>query len=210
MPTGRSCRANGNIPGSRPAQDGFTIADDVSLSPCHLRVPKIGWLRLKGANPYAGGKPLQARIRKEGTAIRSRWYAYIVYAVPAVPVHQVKPWAQTGVLGLDRNVGQATDSTGTVHCMTNQARLNAQIKRHQRCLARKKKGSARRRRIAGQLTRLHRKRQRIRDNDMHRISRTVADTAHTVVIKDLQTQGMTRSAQGTVERLGSAGTQVDL
>ncbi len=42
----------------------------------------------------------------------------------------------------------------------------------------------------------------MRDHDTHHISRKVADTAHTVVVEDLSTQGMTRSAQGTVESPG--------
>ncbi len=179
--------------------DGFTVPDSVALSATHLRVPKIGWLRVKGANPYAGYPTLQARIRKEGTADRPKWYAYVVYAVPC---DQVKQGASQGVLGLDRNVGQCTDSNGTAHCMTDTDRLEAKLKRKQRHLARKRKGSCRRRRIAGQLTQLHRKRKRIRANDTHHISRRLADTAHTVVIEDLQVKGMTQSAQGTVAQPG--------
>ncbi len=76
---------------------------------------------MKGANPYVDHKPVQARIRKEGTATQPKWYAYVVYAVPA---DQVKPGAQDSVVGLDRNVGQATDNTGTVHRMTDTARLD--------------------------------------------------------------------------------------
>ncbi len=124
---------------------------------------------------------------------------YVVYAVPA---DQVRQGAPTGALGLDRNVGQATDSQGTMHRMTDTARLDARIRRKQRHLARKHKRSVRRRRIDGQLTRLYRKRKRIRANDTHRVSRTVADRAHTVVIEELHTQGMTQSAKGTVTAPG--------
>ncbi len=159
-------------------------------------MPRIDYLQLKGSNPYAGHQPLQARIRKEGTVARPRWYAYVVYAVPA---DQMRQGAQEGSLGLDRNVGQVTDSDGTVHRRADMSRLDARLKRHQRCLARKQKGSGCRRRIAGQLQKLHRKCRRVRDHDTHHISRKVADTAHTVVIEDLHTQGMPRSAKGTVE-----------
>ena len=41
-----------------------------------------------------------------------------------------------------------------------------------------------------------------RDNATHQISRKVANTAHTVVIEDLNTKAMTRSAKGTVENPG--------
>ena len=37
---------------------------------------------------------------------------------------------------------------------------------------------------------------------MHQASRTLADTAHTVVVVDLNTKGMTKSAKGTVDSPG--------
>ncbi len=192
-------RVRAGVPASRPGTaDGFTIPSHVSVSATPLRVPRIGWLRIKGNNPYHGHPSLQARIRKEGTATQPRWYAY-VYAMPA---DQVRQGASEGSLGLDRNVGQHTDSQGTVHRRTDTARLDARLKRYQRRMARKQKGSGRRRRIAGQLTRLHRKHKRIRSHDTHHISRRLAATAHTVVIEDLRTQGMTQSAQGTVAQPG--------
>ncbi len=128
------------------------------------------------------------RIRQEGTRTRPRWYAYVVYQVP---VTQVRQGAQAGVLGLDRNVGQATDSDGTVRRMTDTTQLDS-----------KRKRSTRRRRIAGSLTKLNRKRRRIQHNDTHHISRRLADTAHTVVIEDLHIQGMTQSAQGIADHPG--------
>lgn len=90
-------------------QDGFTIPQDVQIKEGSLYVPKLGWLRLKGANPYAYGRPCQARIKQEGTRSRPQWYVYLTYEVPANAVKQ--PAAQ-GTLGVDRNVGQATDSQG--------------------------------------------------------------------------------------------------
>ncbi len=54
----------------------------------------------------------------------------------------------------------------------------------------------------GQLQKLQRKRARKRDDATHQASRKLADTAHTVVVEDLNTKGMTRSAKGTVEAPG--------
>ncbi len=36
-------------------QDGFTFPDKVQVRDHQLRVPRIGWLRLKGSNLYAQG-----------------------------------------------------------------------------------------------------------------------------------------------------------
>ncbi len=185
-------------------QDGFTIPSEVKVEQGRLHVPKTGKLQLKGgSNLYAGCKALQARICKEGTPTSPKWYAYITYEVP---VQAVQPGARMGAVGLDRNVGQATDSAGVVYAMTDTARLDAQLKRIQRHKARKVKGSIRSRRLGAQLTKLRRKQKRIRANDTHHISRQLADKAHTVVIEDLKIAGMTASAQGTEE---SPGTHVN-
>ncbi len=55
------------------------------------------------------------------------------------------------------------------------------------------------RRIYGQLTRLHCERTRKRENDSHQHGRKLADT---VVVEDLDTKAMSKSAKGTVEDPG--------
>ena len=90
---------------------------------------QVGWLRLAGSNPYADCRPLTVRVRMEGTESHPKWYAYVCYEVSA---EQVKQPAADGALGLDRNVGQATDSDGTVYAMPDTDRLDAQIARKQR------------------------------------------------------------------------------
>ena len=127
-------------------QDGFTIPEQVQVRAQHLRVPRLGWLRLQGPNPYAYGQVRQARIRQEGTRARPKWYVYLTYAVPAV---SVRAGAATGVLGLDRNVGQVTDSAGRAYPLTEMTRLTARAARYQRQQARKQRGSVRARRLGG-------------------------------------------------------------
>ena len=185
----------------------FTIPEAVKIDGDRLRVPKVGWLRLSGNDPYAGCQPLTVRIRMEGTEQHPQWYAYVCYAVPA---EQVRQGAPDGALGLDRNVGQATDSDGTRYAMPDTEQLDAQIARKQRELGRKqgwgpkdqRPKSNRGRRVNGQLNKLHRKRRRQRDDATHQASRKLADTVHTVVVEDLNTKAMTASAKGTVEAPG--------
>ncbi|MCY4520543.1 MAG: transposase [Caldilineaceae bacterium] len=185
----------------------FTIPCKVRIREGRLRIPKVGWLRLDGSNPYADCKPLTVRIRREVSDPYPKWYAYVCYEVPAERTRQP---AADGALGLDRNVGQATDSDGVVYAMPDTERLDAQIARKQRELSRKqgwgpkdrRPKSNRGRRVNRQLSKLHRKRRRQRDDATHQVSRTLADTAHTVAIEDLNTKGMTASAKGTVEQPG--------
>ncbi len=180
---------------------GFTLPEAVRMDGDRLHVPKVGWLRLAGSDPYAGCKPLTVRVRMEGTEQHPKWYAYICYEVPA---EQAKQPAADGALGLDRNVGQATDSEGTVYAMPDTDRLDARITRKQRELSRKQSWGPkdrrpnRGRRVNGQLNKLQRK----RDDATHQASRKLADTAHTVVVEDPDTKGMTQSAKGTVEAPG--------
>ena len=71
--------------------------------------------------------------------------------------------------------------------MTDTSHPDANIKHRQRRFHCQQRGSHRR---------------RTRDNDTHQISRKLADTAHTVVVEDLNTKGLTQSTKGTMERPG--------
>ena len=99
-------------------------------------------------------------------------------------------------------MGQATDSDGVVYTMSDTDKLDAQSARKQGRgpKDRSKRKSNRGRRVNRQLSKLHRKRARKRDDATHQASRKLADTAHTVVVEDLNTKGMTQSAKGTAEK----------
>ena len=189
--------------------DGFTIPDQVRMDGHRLHIPRIGWVRLdRGHARYRGCRAKTVRLLKEGTDKRPKWYANVVYEVPA---GLLEAPAADGALGLDRNVGQATDSDGAVYAQPDMAKLDANIKRKERKAAKARARSRqtgqpmsnRGRRICGQLRKLHRKKKRRRENAAHQHSRQLADTAHTVVIEDLNTQGMTKSAKGTEENPGA-------
>ncbi len=182
-------------------QPAFTIPSEVHIKDGCLRIPKMGWVRLAPIRRYADGKPLTVRVKQESEGKQPKWYAYIVFEVP-VDHPDVCPPAEAGAVGVDRNVGQATDSTGALHALPDTTVEDAKIKRYQRRMARQQKGSNRRRGTGGKLRKLQRRKARRRDNATHQISRKVADTAHTVVLEDLNTKAMTKSAKGTVEDPG--------
>jgi len=182
-------------------QPAFTIPSRVRIEDGRLYIPKRGWMRLGPIPRYADGQPLTVRVKQESEGKQPKWYAYIVFKVPVDHPDVCRP-AESGAVGVDRNVGQATDSTGAVHAIPDSSVEDAKIKRYQRRMARQQKGSNRRRGTGGKLRKLQRKRARRRDTATHQISRKMADTAHTVVMEDLNTKGMTKSAQGTVENPG--------
>ncbi len=183
---------------TRPA---FTIPSRVRIEDGRLYIPKMGWTRLGPIPRYADCQPLTVRVRQESEGKQPKWYAYIVFEVPVDHPDVCQP-AESGAVGVDRNVGQATDSTGTVHALPDTTVEDAKIKRYQRRMARQQKGSKRRRGTGGKLRKLERKRARRRDTATHQSSRKMADTAHTVVLEDLNTKAMTKSAKGTVENPG--------
>ncbi len=188
--------------------DGFTIPGDVRMDGHRLRVPGTGWVRLDKDNPlYLGCEARQVRVLKEGTEQHPKWYAIVSYQVPA---ELLAEHARTGALGVDRNVGQATDSEGEVYEVPDDPKLDAHIKRKQRGVEkarRRSRGSGkpmsnRGRRVCGQLKKLQRRKKRWRENANHQASRKLADSAHTVVLEDLDIANMTKSAKGTAEEPG--------
>ena len=167
------------------------------------------WVRLDKAEPlYLGCAARQVRFLKEGTERHPKWYAIVSYQVPA---ELLAEHARTGALGVDRNVGQATDSEGGVYEMPDDPKLDANIKRKQRGAEKARRRSRasgkpmsnRGRRVCGQLKKLQRRKKRRRENANHQASRKLADAAHTVVLEDLDVANMTKSAKGTAEEPGT-------
>ena len=110
------------------------------------------------------------------------------------------------------NCGQVADSDGVIHRGPDIARLEARRRRYRRRMARQRKNSNRRAVTRMRLRKTQRKLRQARHNWRHHVSRTLANTAHTVVVEDLRTRSMTRSAKGTVdspgfERAGQSRTE---
>ena len=107
------------------------------------------------------------------------------------------------IIGVDRNAGQVADSDGEIHRMPDPALLETKRKRHQRGLAKKRKGSRRRARQRMRVQRAQRRLANARKNWQHHVSRRIAAKAQTVVIEKLNTRGMTKSAKGTTDKPGT-------
>ena len=193
------------------AMPSFTIPEKIRIKheagADKLYIPCLGWYRLqrKGGNPYPEGTPLKAVIRKISA---DRWHVTICFKV------EVPPMPDNGVMaGIDMNVGQV--AVVTIRGQDNNHQdapllielpktsgLATKIKRTQRALARKKKGSNRRQKMRERCMRLMRKRANRRKNWQHHASKKISRLASTVVVEKLNTRGMTSSAKGTVEAPG--------
>jgi len=187
--------------GSDPS---FTIPENVRTRDGRIFIPKIGWLRIrrKGGNPYPDGRPVSATVRR----VAGKWYVSVNYEV-LLP----EPVNNGITAGVDRNVGQVAvvDSSGNeeIHYLPDLSVKEARRKRYQRKLARQVKGSNRRDRTRLRLQKVNRNIANIRSNWNHQVSRKVADQAGVVVIEDLNTSGITKSAKGTIENPGKNVSQ---
>ena len=178
----------------RRGNDSVTLPQDVRIEDGRLHFPKIGWMRLsrRGGNPYAGGRPVSAAIRR----VCGKWYATVCYAVDEAE----RPDDGT-VCGLDLNVRQVAASDGRLFHAPDTRRLQARMKRYQRRLARQRRGSRRRERTRMRLARTKRRIAQARRNWQHHVSRSLA--GGTVAVENLRTGAMTASARGTRESPGS-------
>ncbi len=133
------------------------------------------------------------------TAIESGKGPKLVFSAPlmVVPTHE------------QRTIGPAGTETALLdpnrvhheYCRTK--RLDAKLKRHQRRLARQKKGSNRRNRRKHRIARIQRKRANVLKNANHQVSRSIANCSSTVILEDLKIKAMIRSAKGTMESFGT-------
>ena len=181
--------------GSDPS---FTIPENIKIQDGKLYIQKIGWLRIqrKGGNRYPTGKPVKAVITKKA----GKWYAVVCYEV------EVSFNDNPNTAGVDRNVGQVAvvDSNGSeaIHHMPDLAKKETRLKRYQRRMQGRVKGSRRRYRARLKLQKCYQHLKNARDNWQHQVSREIANQSGLVVLEDLNTQGMTKSAKGTIDNPG--------
>jgi len=166
---------------------GFRLTGSIAVCPDAVQLPRLGRLRLKerGYLPTAA-TILSATVTEQA----GRWYvSLLVEQEQAVPVN-------TGpVAGVDLGIKKlATISDGTEesnpHHLKEQLR---KIKRCQRTVSRRRKGSRNRRKAVNKLARLHRRVANQRANTLHQFTSRLAKTKSVVVIEDLSVAGMLKN-----------------
>jgi putative transposase len=153
-----------------------------------IQLPRLGRLRLKerGYLPTAGVKVLSATVSEQA----GHWYVSVL-----VEQDHVVPENSGPVVGVDLGVKHlATLSDGTV--IPNRKPLKRRlrtIKRLQRAVARKQKGSQNRKKAARKLGVEHRKVAQQRADTLHQLTSRLAKTKAVVVIEDLNVSGMLKN-----------------
>ena len=169
-----------------------------------LYLQKLGWFKVsrRGGDTYAGFQPHSVTVKREC----GKWYAIILYRVP-VEDPLVAKNDNGRSIGVDMNVGQVATSGGEILYMPDMGRLEARKRRYQRRLARQVKGSNRRAVTKLRLAKTCRNIRNVRHDWHHSTSRHIVEQASVVIVENLNTKGMTKSAKGTKERPGTNVSQ---
>ncbi|MEK7838061.1 MAG: transposase [candidate division NC10 bacterium] len=168
---------------TEPHSKGFRLTSTGVL------VPKLGDLRAVLHRPGVGG-PKRCTIVRE----LDQWFVSILCEADLPePVLRTEP-----VVAIDRGITHlVADSDGVL--VPNPRRLELALKklrRAQRVVSHRKKGSRRRERAKTRVARIHRKIRRQRTHVLHELSSRYAKSHGVVVVEDLNVKGMVKGGLG--------------
>lgn len=154
-----------------------------------LQLPKLDWLRLRLSRTVKG-EIRNVTLSREG----QRWYASIqtqgaeVLASPDLRV----------TLGIDLGVTAfaATSEGMLIKPLSALKRQQCRLRRYQRSVSRKVKGSSNRKKAIRRLGDLHRKIARQRSNWLHQLSTQLVKDHPVIAIEDLKVKNMNASCSG--------------
>lgn len=148
----------------------------------------VGHIRVKQHRPLPeGAERKKVEIRKQGR----HWFAYVECLIP-----QPEALAKTGrSVGLDLGITSfVTLSTGEqVEGPRAQRKAERRVADLSRALARKKRGSARRRKAADSLARARLKEARVRRDHQFKLAKTLTDRFDLICLEDLNVKGLADS-----------------
>ena len=172
------------------ARQSFRIPQRVKLDRGRIYIPKIGWVAVRQSQPC--DLPLKsATFKREATG---KWYVSLVaeFDLPDLPKPVIVSETAIGIdVGFDRF---ATNSSGGV--VENPRffrKAERKIKRAQRRLSRKQKGSANRTKARRALAREYEKITNRRADFAHKFSTSVVKNNSTIACETLNLKGMSRT-----------------
>ena len=167
--------------------DRFSLTNDqFSIDGSRLRIPNLGWVRMREALRFTG-KIMSATISR----IADRWFVSIT--VDTQDLSHLPEAENQGAVGVDLGVSAlATLSTGEPPIPGPKAHtvLLKRLQRLSRSLSRKEKGSQNRKKAKAKLAKLHARIGNIRKDALHRLTTDLTSRFHTIGIEDLNVKGM--------------------
>lgn len=173
--------------------DRFTLTNDqFAVSGKRVRIPKLGWVRMREELRFEG-KILSSTVSRRA----GRWFISITVDVASgdVSAAVVPSPENQGVVGVDLGVATlAVLSTGErVVGPKAHTALLARQRRLARSLARKRRGSKNRSKAKGRLAKLHARIANVRLDATHKLTSRLVNEFGTVVIEDLNVSGMMKN-----------------
>jgi putative transposase len=169
--------------------DHFTITtDQFKVEEKRIRIPKLGWVRMREPLRFAGHIVSATISRHAG-----QWHASIAVDIPDDP--QLPQAENQGAVGVDLGINAlATLSNGEKFAGPKAMKtLLTRLRRLGRSLSRKVKGSSNRAKAKMKLARLHVRIADIRRNSQHQITTNITRRFATIVIEDLNVKGMLKN-----------------
>lgn len=168
--------------------DRFTLANDqFDIDGCRIRIPNLGWVRMREALRFEG-HVVSATISREA----GRWFASIAIDTDCQPK---RPAENQGAVGVDLGVSAlATLSTGEkIEGPKPLQSLLRRLRQLGKRLSRKRKGSRNWVKAKAKLARLHARIANIRRDALHKLTAELTRRFHTIGIEDLSVRGMVRN-----------------
>lgn len=167
----------------------FQVWGAIHVHDRSIQLPRLGVLRLKerGYLPVEGARILSATLSERA----GRWFVSVQCEVEIPePVGSEKP-----ACGVDLGIARmATISDGMVFENPKALRSNLEkIRRLQRTVSRRMKGSVNRKKAVQKLANAHLRVSNIRKDSIHQATNLLAKTKSVVVLEDLNVSGMTRN-----------------
>jgi putative transposase len=177
----------------------FRRTGRIVVSEQAIELPRLGRLLLKerGYLPTSGVQILSATVSEQA----GHWYVSL-----QVEQEQVVPENTGPMVGIDLGIKRlAMLSDGEV--IPNPRHLKRRLKklkRLQRVVSRRKKGSKNRKKAVKKLAKLHRQIKHQRRNTLHQVTTRLAKTKSVLVIEDLNVSGMLQNHH-LVQAIGDVG-----
>lgn len=164
----------------------FTLRTPIIVVDDRIRLPRIGWVRLKERGYIPMGRWSQATISERA----GRWFVSVLVKEEVEPSHNL-----SGVVGVDLGIKSlAVCSDGTVFENPKALESNLRkLRRQQKAVSRKKKGSKNRKKAVRELQRTYLRISNIRHDNLHKTTCYLAKNKLVIGLEDLNVGGMLKN-----------------
>jgi len=169
--------------------DSFYIGNDhIKLDGKHLKLPKLGWVRMREVLRFSG-KVISATISR----VANKWFVSLNVELDQAP----KSCDSQAGVGVDLGIkALATLSNGDAfEAPKPLKKFLKKLKRMQCSLSRRVKGSQNRQKLRQKIALVHAKITNIRQDSLHKLTHYLTDSFGGIVIEDLNVSGMLKNSK---------------